>query len=96
MKSKFSLKTTRQTTISLSIFFISIILQGISKPAFGQWNKHIIDPNTKYTVLIEAHDIENDGNMDLFVTDEKAGNILFYEDNNNISWNSHKYKSGIN
>ena len=35
------------------------------------------------------YDIESDGDMDVFVGEYAADNVLFYENNNNLSWTKH-------
>ena len=84
-----SRKQTRYMIQSLCTVIITLLLQLTPELASGQWTKHLIDPSTQYTVFMEAFDIENDGDLDLFVTDESAGNILFYENDNNISYKAH-------
>jgi len=88
MKFKKSPKQPRSKILSLSTAFLFLILQATVEPAFGQWTKHIIDPNITYTCYIAVHDIGEDGDMDVFVSEYGANTVVWYE-NNNLTWIKH-------
>ena len=70
------------------LLLIPFVLNGTSGSLYGQWEKHTIDQNISESYVIEARDIENDGDMDLFVSEFGANRIVFYE-NINLSWTEH-------
>jgi len=79
----------RYITIFPSVVFIFLLILGTTGFTYGQWTEHIIDPNVENTGDIQIYDIDNDGDMDLFVTLEYESSILCYENNNNLSWTRH-------
>jgi hypothetical protein len=70
----------------LSVISLFLILYGTTGSVYGQWTPHIIEENAGQVSYIEAYDIDNDGDMDLIVPKESAGEVVFYENLNNDSW----------
>lgn len=68
------------------VCFIIIMLHGFTSSASGQWTRHIIESNADYSNAFDAHDIDNDGDMDLFFAQEFVSRLVFYENNNRDPW----------
>jgi hypothetical protein len=73
------------------IVLTTFVFQISMEPVSGQWRMHLIDESLNHTVDIKAHDIDADGDMDLFVAEEKADKLLMYEciTENGLQWKKH-------
>jgi len=65
--------------------FVSLIIQGTTEPAYGQWQKLIIDPELTHTDKVCGLDIVGNGYVDIFAANYGADKVILYM-NDNMTW----------
>jgi hypothetical protein len=75
---------------------LAVTLINALSPVFGQWERQNIDENISYTCFVDVDDMDNDGDMDIVVSEYGANMIRLYE-NDSLKWTMHDiaYLNGV-
>ncbi|MBL7075457.1 T9SS type A sorting domain-containing protein [candidate division KSB1 bacterium] len=92
MKSVIATKKVNRITVYFFVALILGTLLGVFKPAYGQWQKYIIDDNINVAVSVDVADLDGDTKLDLIVTDWVNSKLIWYQ-NNFPQWIKHTIDS---
>ena len=88
MKCVIATKKVNRLAVYFFVAVISGTLPGVLTPAYGQWEKHIIDDDIGTAVNVDVADMDGDTKLDLVVTDWGGGKLIWYQ-NDFPFWTKH-------
>ena len=79
MKRNLVTQKTNRIAVCLCVVIMSLALQGILAPAYGQWTKHFIDKNLPWPEGLYVADMNGDDTLDVVASGHDSNEVVWYE-----------------